>query len=180
MEAIPMDLKKEDILIKLLEVYSHHYDIDYDGSINGAGHYPATATYFLRDENYLLTKKHVLNAVENYDYVYFLLADRLDAETLKGEIEFSMAEGMKRVKPHKEHMSSFISLVIIADSIDDDAKKLLKRTNRRKYFRLALHGWMEYHIAAIETSTQTVLSNPAGRDKRKTLEQNFAPKKRSL
>ena len=62
----------------------------------------------------------------------------------------------------------------------DEAKKLIKRTNRRKYFRLALHGWMEFHIVAIETSTKTVLSNPAGRDKRKTLERNFAPKKKLL
>jgi len=171
---------KEELLSKLLEVYSHHYDIDADGSVNGAGHYPATATYFLRDENYLLTKKHVLNAVENYDYMYFLIADEIDAETLQKEIDFSLAEGMKRVKPHKEHMSSFISLVIIADRISDDAKKLIKRSNKRKYFRLALHGWMEYHIAAIETSSNNVISNPAGRDKRKTLEQNFVPKKKSL
>ena len=175
-----MELTKQEILSKLLEVYSHQYNIDADGSENGMGHYPATATYFLRDENYLITKKHVLNAVENYDYMYFLLADHLDAETLRKEIDFSFEEGMKRIKPHKEHMSSFVSLVIIADSIDDDAKKLLKRIKRRKYFRLALHGWMEYHIAAIETCTQSVLSNPAGRDKRKTLEQNFVPKKRSL
>ena len=171
---------KEEILSKLLEVYSHQYDIDRDGSVNGAGHYPATATYFLRDENYLLTKKHVLNAVENYDYMYFLVADDLDAEALQREIDFSLGEGMKRVKPHKEHMSSFISLVIIADHISEEAKKIIKRCSKRKYFRLALHGWMEYHIAAIETSSNTVLSNPAGRDKRKALEQNFVPKKKPL
>ena len=174
-----MDLTKQEILSKLLEVYSHHYDIDADGSAHGAGHYPATATYFLRDENYLLTKKHVLNAVENYDYMYFLIADTLDADTLRREIDLSLAEGMKRVKPHKEHMSSFISLVIIADSITPEAKKLLKRTSRRKYFWLALHGWMEYHIAAIETNTQSFLSNPAGRGVKKTLELNFAPKRKS-
>ncbi len=175
-----MEFTKQDILSKLLEVYSHHYNIDADGAEFGAGHYPATATYFLRDENYLLTKKHVLNAVENYDYMYFLPINSLDATSLQVEIDFALSEGMKRIKPHKEHMSSFISLILIADCISDEAKKLIKRTNRRKYFRLALHGWMEFHIAAIETSTKTVLSNPAGRDKRKTLEQNFAPKKKLL
>ena len=171
-----MEISKQEILAKLMEVYSHRYDIDPDGSVNGAGHYPATATYFLRDENYLLTKKHVLNAVENYDYMYFLIADELDENTLKNEIELSLAEGMKRIKPHKEHMSSFITLVIIADTIAPEAKTLLKRTSRRKYFRLALHGWMEFHIAAFETTTQSFLSNPAGRDAKKTLELNFGPK----
>jgi cytidylate kinase len=58
----------------------------------------------------------------------------------------------------------------------EEAKKLIKKTRFSKYFRLALHGWMEYHIAAVETSTTSFLSNPAGRNARKTLELNFRPK----
>lgn len=170
-------MHKREILDKILDAYSHHYDLDRDGSLNGADHYPATATYFLRDENYLISKKHVLSAYESYDYMYFYLTEHLDAKNLQGEIDFSLAEGMKRVRPHKEHMSSFITLVIIADTIDEDAKRLLKRFNRRKYFRLALHGWMEYHIAAMEISTNSFLSNPTGRGARKILEGNFAPGK---
>ena len=74
-------------------------------------------------------------------------------------------------------MSSFVTLVILADVIDPDAKKLLKKTRFRKNFRLALHGWMEYHIAAMECSTNSCLSNPAGKEARKLLEANFAPGK---
>jgi hypothetical protein len=32
---------------------------------------------------------------------------------------------------------------------------------------------MEYHIAAMECSTQSFFSNPAGKEARKTLELNF-------
>ena len=60
---------------------------------------------------------------------------------------------------------------------DGEAKKLIKKTRFSKYFRLALHGWMEYHIAAMEISTNSFLSNPTGRGARKILEGNFAPKK---
>ena len=80
---------------------------------------------------------------------------------------------MARVKPHREHMSSYVSLVILADTIDEEAKKLIKKTRFQKYFRLALHGWMEYHIAAMEGSTNSFLSNPAGKGTRKILEQNL-------
>ena len=54
-------------LDKLLNAYSHQYDIARDVTVDG-GFFPATATFYLRDENYIINKKHVLSAVENYDY----------------------------------------------------------------------------------------------------------------
>ena len=80
---------------------------------------------------------------------------------------------MSNIKPNREHMSSFVTLVILADTIDPEAKALIKKTRFRKNFRLALHGWMEYHIAAMEISTNSFLSNPAGKGARKLLEGNF-------
>ncbi len=159
-------------LDKLLNAYSHQYIIERDVTVEG-GSFPATATFFLRDENYLITKKHVLSAVENYDYTYFFITDLLDAATLQQQIELTKKVGTARVKPHREHMSSFVSLVILADTIDAEAKTIIKKTRFQKYFRLALHGWMEYHIAAMECSTNSFLSNPAGKGVKKILEQNL-------
>lgn len=159
-------------LDKLLNAYSHQYDIARDVTVDG-GSFPATATFYLRDENYLISKKHVLSAVENYDYTYFYITDHLDAATLRQQIDLTMKVGTARVKPHRDHMSSFVSLVILADTIDEEAKKLIRKTRFQKYFRLALHGWMEYHIAAMETSTNSFLSNPAGKGAKKILEQNL-------
>ena len=71
-----------------------------------------------------------------------------------------------------------VALVILADTIDPEAKELIKKTRFRKNYRLALHGWMEYHIAAMEISTASFLSNPAGKEARKLLEQNFGSKEK--
>ena len=167
----------QEKLDKLLNAYSHQYDIERDVTVDGAS-FPATATFYLRDENYLISKKHVLSAVENYDYTYFYIADHLDVDTLRQQIELTKKLGMARVKPHKEHMSSFISLVILANTIDPEAKKLIKKTRFQKYFWLALHGWMEYHIAAMEISTNCFLCNPAGKGAKKILEQNLGSTKK--
>ena len=170
-----MEMTKQERLERLLNAYSHHYDIERDVVIDGVS-FPAMAIYYLRDENYLITKKHVLNAVENHEYVYFYLTDHLDAETLKNKIDFTRNDGLGRIKPHKEHMSSMVTMVILADTIDPEAKALIKKTRFRKNFRLALHGWMEYQIAAMEISTNSFLSNPAGKNAKKTLELNFTSK----
>ena len=167
-----MDIEMQKKLDKLLNAYSHQYNIERDVVVEG-GSFPAAATFFLRDENYLISKKHVLSAVENYDYTYFYVTDHLDAPTLRQQIDLTKKVGGARVKPHREHMSSYVTLVILADTIDEEAKKLIKKTRFQKYFRLALHGWMEYHIAAMECSTNSFLSNPAGKGAKKTLEQNL-------
>ena len=167
-----MDMTRQERLEKLLNAYSHHYNIDRDVVVDG-GAFPATAFFFLRDENYLVSKKHVLSVVENYEYVYFYLTEHLGAEDLQKQIDLSMKAGMSNIKPNSQHMSSFVTLVILADTIDPEAKALIKKTRFRKYFRLALHGWMEYHIAAMEISTHSFLSNPAGKEARKLLEGNF-------
>lgn len=172
-----MELTLQDRLNKLLDIYSHLYDIEWDVEIAGS-HYPAAATYFLRDENYLISKQHVLSAVEQHEYVTFLVTDHLDAPTLEKHIALTRQDGLSRIHPTKEHMCSFVTMVVLADTIDPEAKRLIKRTRFRKNYRMTFHGWMEYHVAAMEVSTNSFLSNPAGREAKKNLEQNFGLRKK--
>ena len=172
-----MEMTRQEGLEKLLKAYSHHYDIERDVTVEG-GSFPAMAIFFLRDENYLISRKHVLNAVENHEYMYFYLTEHLDVETLKKQIDITREDGLGRIKPSKDHMSSFVTLVVLADTIDEEAKKLIKKTRFHKNYRLALHGWMEYQIAAMEISTTSFLSNPAGKKAKKNLELNFGSGKK--
>ena len=163
-------------LDRLLNVYSHSYDIYRDVEVEG-GFFPAAAFYYLRDENYLLSRQHVLSAVEQHEYLYFFLTDHLDVQTLQEQIELSKAAGLKHVKPHKDHMFSNVGLVILANTIEPEAQKLLKKTRFRRNYKLTLHGWTEYQLAAMETSTNRFFCNPAGKEAKKNLERNFAPQK---
>lgn len=167
-----MEKTLDQCLSRLLEIYSHNYDIERDVELEG-NFFPATATYYLRDENYLISRDHVLSVVESHEYVYFFLTDHLDVPTLQKQIEVTKQLGLANIKPSKIHMCSYVTLVVVADSIDPEAVKLMKRTRYRKNYRLALHGWMEYHVAAMDLSTNSFYSNPAGREAKKTLEQNF-------
>ena len=172
-----MEMTLQERLEKLLDAYSYYFDIERDVPVEG-GQFPATAFYHFREENYIATKAHVVYATEQHEYVYFYVTEHLDAETLKNQIELSRQAGMGKIEPSGEHMFSYVTLVILADTIDPEAKTLIKKTRFRKNFRLALHGWMEYHIAAMEISTNSFLSNPAGKEARKLLERNFLPKEK--
>ena len=167
-----MEMTRQERLEKLLKAYSHHYDIERDVNAEG-GCYPAAATFYMRDENYAFIREAVISAYEQYEYVYFYMTEHLDAAAAKELLDRTLKAGMARIKPHKEHRCSYVTLVILADTVDEEAKTLIQKTRFQKNYRLALHGWMEYHIAAMECSTNSFLSNPAGRGARKILEQNL-------
>lgn len=169
-----MEMTLQARLEKLLKAYSHHYDIERDVHTE-EGDYPAAATFFMRDENYVIARQAVISAFEQYDYLYFYLTEHLDAAGAKDLLDRTLKAGMARIKPHKEHKSSYVTLVVLAETMDEEAKDLIKKTRFQKNYRLALHGWMEYHIAAMECSTHSFLSNPAGKGAKQTLEANFAP-----
>lgn len=173
-----MDTALQQRLDKLLNAYSHHYNVERDTAVEG-GFFPASAEFYLRDENRLLTKEHIYYAVEQHEYAYFFLAGHLDEAALREQIALSQRAGLARVRPHKEHMCSYVTLVILADTIDPQAAALLTKTRLRKNYRFTLYGWMEYRIAAMECSTGRFYSNPAGREARKTLENNFGDPKPS-
>lgn len=173
-----MERTPQECFEKLMSAYSHNYDLTRDVEVEG-GSFPAAAHYFLRDEHYLVRRDKRFYATEQHDYTYFCVADHLDAAAARAQIDLALKTGLAAIKPHREHMSSFVTLVVLAETIDPEAKKLLKRTRFHKNYRLSLHGWMEYHIAAMECSTRTFLSNPAGRAARKTLEANFGPEGKS-
>ena len=101
-----MDLTPEQQLNRLLDAYSHAYDVERDVTVEDTV-YPAMATYFLRDENYLISRKHVLSATEQHEYVYFLQTEHLSAEDLQKHIDRTKAAGLSLVRPHKEHMFSW-------------------------------------------------------------------------
>ena len=171
-----MEIAMQEQLKKLLDAYSHQYDIDRNVEVEGFV-YPATATYYLRDENYLISKQHVLSAVEQHEYLYFYLTDHLTAEDLQSQIDLSKRAGLGKVKPHKDHMFSNVGLIVLANTISPEARKLIQKTRFRKNYKLSFHGWTEYQLAAMEVSTTSFFSNPAGKGAKKILEQNFAPKK---
>ena len=171
-EGLTVEQNMQERLDRLLNAYSHSYDIEREVSVEG-GSFPAAAFFLLRDEHYVVRRDKHFYATEQHDYTYFYIADRLDAAGLQEQIDLSLRAGLAQVKPHKEHMCSYVTLVSLAEPSDPEAKKLIRKTRFHKNFRLALHGWMEYHIAAMECSTLSFFSNPAGRIARKTLENNF-------
>ena len=165
-------LTREEQFEKLLNAYRCYYDVTREFPV-GDFVFPAMAEFHSRSEKYVLVKKAKIWGMEMNEYVYFLLADRLEPEMLRHAVDLAREDGLGRIKPHSEHMYSHVSLSIIAQEIPEETVRLIRRYRFHKNFRLSLHGWMEFRIAAFDRSSGRLISNPAGKDVRKTLEQNL-------
>ena len=68
-------------------------------------------------------------------------------------------------------MYTYLTAVALYDSADPDALAQLKKLKKRREFKLSLHGWMEFRIAAVDLSTGEIAVNRAGRAFGKDLRQ---------
>ena len=121
-------LTREEQFEKLLNDYRCYYDVTREFPV-GDMVFPAMAEFHSRSEKYVLVKKAKIWGMEMNEYVYFLLADRLEPEMLRHAVDLAREDGLGRIKPHSEHMYSHVSLSIIAQEIPLTVKNVAGNQN---------------------------------------------------
>ena len=162
-----MSQLSEQVLNGLKKAYSAYFDIE---EVADGTALKALCAYHNRDSQYVLVKKAELWAAESHEYLYLWDAGHLDAALLDQIFQRTLADGEPRVRPHSQHMYTYLTAVALYDSADPEALAQLKKLKRRREFKLSLHGWMEFRIAAVDLSTGEVTVNRAGKALKKDLE----------
>ncbi len=160
-----------DFMPLLLNPYRRYFDIYENKTLFGKT-IPATAEFHSRGEKYVLSKKAKLWGVENHEYVFFFKPSHLTVSELNEIISFLKAAEKHFVKPHDEHMYTYLTAVIAADSADPAAEKDLRRFKMRKNYLFSLHGWSIARMVLIDIDSlrqeeTKCVSNKDGDDVRK-------------
>lgn len=98
-----------------------------------------------------------------------ILPPRLDFTSLVELQARTLEDGMPRIRPHSQHMCTYLSAVVLCDQADPDALAQLQKLKKHRDFKLSLHGWMEFRIAAVDLSTGDIATNRSGKDLGKSL-----------
>jgi len=157
------------MLQAIIDAYIPSFDIERDVIIDGED-IAVFAEYHSRTEKYVLVKSAKLWGAEANEYIFVATRNNLDLNCFYSLKEAVLKEGLSRIKPHSEHMCSYISLIILADCIDSEAIRLISKTRYQKRYRLSFHGWMEFRITALELSSGSITANPAGKSIREFLD----------
>ncbi|MEA4973352.1 hypothetical protein SDC9_166724 [bioreactor metagenome] len=164
-----MALDKRQFIDSLLEAYESFFDIKRDIEKDNIS-LAAEAIFHSRSEKYVLVKSAKLWAVETNEYAYFIDKETSSLEEFKNLREKVLEMGMKEIKPHSEHMYSYITMVYIANNIGDDIKKDIEQYKCHKMFLFSLHGWMYFRLAAVDLSKKTIITNKRGGELRDILQ----------
>ncbi len=155
-----------EALEAVLRSYQRYYNIETE---KAAEPFAAEAAFHTHDEQYFLMKSAKISEAEAHEYVFFATGQSLGLEDVKKLDERAWEEGLARVKPHANHRSSDIVLILLAERLTQEARDYIKALKRYKSYRFTLQGWSGYRVVALETSTGEVLCNKRGRDLKKLL-----------
>lgn len=166
--------KSELVLERLLAAHGAWFDVSRDVTVADRA-FRALAQFHSFGEQYVLVKRVKLWEAEEHEYMLFDVRDHIDAEAARSYVEFMKNEALELVKPEPNHMSSFRTLVVIANSVSDEACSLFRKTSHRKNFMWGIRGWSDVRLALIDLSKpqgSRVVCNGAAKRIRKSLEAN--------
>ena len=147
-------------LDRLKRAYAAYYDIE---DIEDGTPLKALCAYHMRDSQYVLVKKAELWAAEHHEYLYLYSLPKLDEAALEEACRQTLDLGTPLVKPHAQHMYTYLTALVLCDEADEQALRALTKKKHRREFKLSLHGWMEFRIAAVDLSTGEITTNRAGK-----------------
>lgn len=159
------------VLERLLAAHEAFFDVtrNYEYAGRCFGGY---AEFHSLGEKYVLTKKAKLWEVAAHEYLFFQEVDRLDEATFDDCLEFMKAKATQKVQPKPNHMTSYVSLVIIAKSADPAVVKRLRRTSYHKTYKFGFQGWAELRLCLVDLAERQVATNSMGKTMKPLLESN--------
>ncbi len=159
-------MDKNEILEKTLKAFQRYYNIKRDAVTEP---FSAEAEFHTHDEHYFLSKSAKIFESESNEFVFFALEDELDKNTLHMLDQRAWEEGLSRVDLEESHKSSDVTLIIIADRVQDEAFQMIPKLKHYKSYLFTLRGWSNYRLITLEVSTGKISHNRQGGSLKKLL-----------
>lgn len=159
------------VLERLLAAHETWFDVEHNYGFEGRV-FPGYAAFHSEAEQYVLTKRAKLWGVNVHEYMFFALEDCLTLENLEAYRAYMTSKALKKVQLNDEHMTSYLSLVIVADSLAPQVAESIKKIHFRKNFAFGFKGWADLRLAVVDLANREIFTNGQGKALRKTLEAN--------
>jgi len=157
-----MAVDRETFIEVLKDSYSAYYDIHDD--VQTGLPLAFRADYRDRDEHYWFVKSAQVWINEKNEFAYVFSAPSFDAESVKACTDYALADGLPRVKPHKEHQCTNIKVVFLADRADDTVRKAVKKLNFTKNYKFGLWGYSNLLAGITDLETRKTVTNGPGHE----------------
>jgi len=159
-------MEAEQLLEKVFSSFERYYTIK---KTDITPPFTAEAEFRSHSEQYVLIKAAKIADIDSNDFVYFKIEDCLSLEKLQEFSKIAWEAGLSRVKPYYGHRNSDVTLIILADKIEEETAKMFRKIKFSKSYKFGMFGWSNFRICALEISSGRVFYNRLGKDLKKIL-----------
>ena len=157
-----MAIRRSDVLDILKDSYCAYYSIHENSETDLPLGF--RADYLARDERYWLTKSVKIWANEKNEFAYVFISDRFSPQLADECIEWALADGLPRVKPHKEHQCTNIKVILVADSVDEETARTVRKKSFTKNYNHGFFGYSNLLAGIVDLGTEKTVTNRAGHE----------------
>ena len=162
---------RQRVIERLLAAHETWFDVERNHGFAGRT-FPGYAEFHSTASRYVLVKRAKLWEASAHEYLFFCETPHLAVDELQSLVAFMTSDGLAKVQLAPDHMSSYISLVVVTDAADEEALRLVKHTRFRKNFAFGLKGWADLRLAVVDLGLGQVITNSQGKALRETLAAN--------
>jgi len=174
-------VKLEEYVETLRGKYEAYFDIYPDYSMLGR-RLDLYACSHVRSEKFFITKKATLGAWETNEYC---LVEGHSAKVYAPQVQdfttFLVNAAGELVKPHKEHMSSVVTGILVSErGFDPEAIHIGTRFKRSRSFWFGLRGWYSVCLLLVDLSSGQVYASPKAKEVMKSYQPKPMPSRQSV
>ena len=114
-----------------------------------------------------ITKNDVIDRYENYEYCYIKKYDTITEEEAAAYGQFLERVVNECIDPGKDHMSTYVTGVIIGDSISNNARTVIEKYSYSKVYSFYLKGWCDVRLIYVGLDNNEIVTNKAGKKVKK-------------
>lgn len=168
-----------EYLDRLLLRYSGSFDIYQPYVINGK-EYPAYGYFFSHIEKYILVREANMWTTKSYEHMLFMETEECTEEVL-AEAEKIITDYMEPVLvrknqelPEKNHMSSYLNVVIISQkALSKSVTRKIRKFRFEKGYRFNFRGFSKGTILCASMEDRKFCSNFQGHSQKSVFEEVF-------
>lgn len=158
-------MNRADAMEMAVRAYEAYYDVNIETPKTP---FFAEASFHSHEDAYFLVHGAVIGESESNEYVFFASEKYLDLDKLKKLDQEAWETGILRVKPHGHHRNTDISLIVLADTVTEEARKAVKGLKHYKSYRFSLQGFSHYRLLVVDLTEKKMFWNRQGTNLKKS------------
>ena len=162
----------EPYFSNLLAQYEGYFDIQRPHMFGGS-EILAYGRFMRRTARYMLSKQAQLYATEAFEHVFFVYVPKLDEAAFLREKERILTAEQHYVQTNSEHMYSYITLILLCESIEEPVQHLIRRLHFTKNYRFGIQGYSTVRLAAVNLGEQSFVLNGQAKELKTVLQRAF-------